>query len=58
MGVCVLSINPFLFLLDYTIRIGSTPTFLYLDLFLYSAYTDFTRQGQPLGGGGGGWVFI
>ena len=24
--------------LDYTIRIGSTPTFLYLDLYLYSAY--------------------
>ena len=25
--------------LDYTIRIGSTPTFLYFDLYLYSAYT-------------------
>ena len=24
--------------LDYTIRNGSTPTFLYLDLYLYSAY--------------------
>ena len=24
--------------LDYTIRIGSIPTFLYLDLYLYSAY--------------------
>ena len=24
--------------LDYTIRIGSTPTILYLDLYLYSAY--------------------
>ena len=24
---------------DYTIRIGSTPTFLYFDLYLYSAYT-------------------
>ena len=24
--------------LDYTLRIGSTPTFLYLDLYLYSAY--------------------
>ena len=23
---------------DYTIRIGSTPTFLYFDLYLYSAY--------------------
>ena len=25
--------------LDYTIRIGSTPTILYFDLYLYSAYT-------------------
>ena len=24
--------------LDYTIRIGSTPTFLYFDLYLNSAY--------------------
>ena len=24
--------------LDYTIRIGRTPTILYLDLYLYSAY--------------------
>ena len=24
--------------LDYTIRIGSTPSFLYFDLYLYSAY--------------------
>ena len=24
--------------LDYTIRIGSAPTFLYFDLYLYSAY--------------------
>ena len=24
--------------LDYTIRIGSTPTFLYFNLYLYSAY--------------------
>ena len=24
--------------LDCTIRIGSTPTFLYFDLYLYSAY--------------------
>ena len=24
--------------LDYTILIGSTPTFLYFDLYLYSAY--------------------
>ena len=25
--------------LDYAIRIGSTPTFLYFDFYLYSAYT-------------------
>ena len=25
-------------MLDFTIRIGSTPTFLYFDLYLYSAY--------------------
>ena len=25
--------------LDYTIRIGSTPTFLYFNSYLYSAYT-------------------
>ena len=24
--------------LDYTIRTGSTPTFIYFDLYLYSAY--------------------
>ena len=24
--------------LDYIMRIGSTPTFLYFDLYLYSAY--------------------
>ena len=24
--------------LDHTIRIGSTPTFLYFDLYLYAAY--------------------
>ena len=27
-----------LLLLDYTIRIGSTPTILYFDFYLYSAY--------------------
>ena len=27
-------------MLDYTICIGSTPTFLYFDLYLYSAYAD------------------
>ena len=27
--------------LDYTIRIGSTPTFLYFDLYLYSAYAAY-----------------
>ena len=26
--------------LDFTIRIGSTPTFLYFDLYLYSAYAE------------------
>ena len=31
--------GPTLETLDYTIRIGSTPTFLYFDLYLYSAYT-------------------
>ena len=30
--------GPLLETLDYTIRIGSTPTFLYFDLYLYSAY--------------------
>ena len=28
--------------LDYTIRIDSTPTFLYFDLYLYSAYAEHT----------------
>ena len=30
--------GPMLETLDYTIRIGSTPAFLYFDLYLYSAY--------------------
>ena len=30
--------GPMLEMLDYTIRIGSTPTILYFDLYLYSAY--------------------
>ena len=30
--------EPMLEMLDYTIRIGSTPTFLYFNLHLYSAY--------------------
>ena len=30
--------GPMLETLDYTIRIGSTPTFLYFDLYLYSPY--------------------
>ena len=30
--------GPILETLDHTIRIGSTPTFLYFDLYLYSAY--------------------
>ena len=39
----IIAVTSFLFLsdeetLDYTIRIGSTPTFLYFDLHLYSAY--------------------
>ena len=29
--------EPTLETLDYTMRIGSTPTFLYFDLYLYSA---------------------
>ena len=28
--------------LDFTVRIGSTPTFRYFDLYLYSAYTQHT----------------
>ena len=31
--------EPMLETLDYTIRIGSTPTILYFDFYLYSAYT-------------------
>ena len=30
--------GPMLETLDYTIRIGKTPTFLYFNLYLYSAY--------------------
>ena len=30
--------GPMLETLDFTIRISSTPTFLYFDLYLYSAY--------------------
>ena len=30
--------GPTLETLDFTIRIGSTPTFLYFDLYIYSAY--------------------
>ena len=30
--------GPMLETLDYTIRTGSTPTFLYFSLYLYSAY--------------------
>ena len=30
--------GPMLETLDYTIRIGSTPTILYFDFYLYSAY--------------------
>ena len=51
--------------LDYTIRIGSTPTFLYFDLYLYSAraahyvyasYPGVSQRGLMWGGGGGGRV--
>ena len=34
--------GPMLETLDYTIRIGSIPTFLYFDLYLYSAYAYFS----------------
>ena len=30
--------------LDFTVRIGSTPTFLYLYLYLYSAYGSTLRS--------------
>ena len=49
-GSEVVHINTYLFLsdegpmletLDYTIRIGSTATFLYFDLYLYSTHTTF-----------------
>ena len=35
--------KPMLETLDYTIRIGSTPTILYFDLYLYSAYRSTLR---------------
>ena len=34
--------GPMLETLDYTIRIGSTPTFLYFDLYLYTLPTQHT----------------
>ena len=34
--------GPMLETLDYTIRIGSTPTFLYFDLYLYRLPTQHT----------------
>ena len=37
-GNYVKRIKTILSALDHTIRIGSTPTFLYFDLYLYSAY--------------------
>ena len=42
--------GPTLETLDYTIRIGSTPTFLYFDLYLYSAYAahHVCYKGRPL----------
>ena len=33
--------GPMLETLNHTIRIGSTPTFLYFDLYLYSAYAAY-----------------
>ena len=36
--------GPTLETLDYTIRIGSTPTFLYFDLYLYSGYAACTLR--------------
>ena len=42
--------GPMLETLDYTICIGSTPTLLYLDLYLYSAYAaHYTFNSFPLG---------
>ena len=35
---CFSNKGPMLETLDYTIRFGSTPTFLNFDLYLYSAY--------------------
>ena len=34
--------------LDYIIRIGSTPTILYFNLYLYSAYTQHTTITIPI----------
>ena len=57
--------------LDYTIRIGSTPTFLYFDLYLYSVYaahyvyfklaaliSQISRNSSPYGGRGGRVYYI
>ena len=33
--------GPMLETLDHTIRFGSTPTFLYFDLYLYSTYAAY-----------------
>ena len=30
--------------LDYTMRIGSTPTFLYFDLYLYAAHYVYVKK--------------
>ena len=40
--------GPMLETLDYTIRIDSTPTFLYFDLYLYSAYADSAYNTVPM----------
>ena len=40
--------GPMLETLNHTIRIGSTPTFLYFDLYLYSAYAAHYVLKWPL----------
>ena len=41
--------GPMLETLDYTIRIGSAPTFLYFDMYLYSAYAAHYVYMTPRG---------
>ena len=42
------SILYYTILIDYTIRIGSTPTILYFDLYLYSAYAAHYEMFTPV----------